>query len=155
MEINDKYTLVNCDESYITLIEENCDKNEISKYMSRFWPSEREKIYVWKLIISDDCIIGNVWFEPTEKNNVLKLGIVIWEEKKLGIGIGKKVIQELIEYIALRDPEINTVMLNVRKTNDRALACYKNAGFTIIGEYSKMKNGERIEFYRMEYELPI
>jgi RimJ/RimL family protein N-acetyltransferase len=46
------------------------------------------------------------------------------------------------------------VELNVRKTNVRAIACYKHCGFTIVGEGQKVnKEEEKISFFKMGFPL--
>jgi len=76
---------------------------------------------------------------------------MIGHTDKLGIGLGQQVIPLAIE-LAHTKLEFEGVQLCVRKTNFRAIACYKACGFRIIGEGTKInQKGEEIIFFQLHF----
>ena len=68
-----------------------------------------------------------------------------------GKGYGKNIMKLLIEECKRRFPN-NTLALEVRSFNKRAINCYKNVGFEIKDKYIKKTfNSSEDEFYYMEY----
>lgn len=68
-----------------------------------------------------------------------------------GKGYGKDIMNLLIEECKVRFPN-NTIALEVRSFNKRAINCYKNIGFEIKDKYIKKTfNNSEDEFYYMEY----
>ena len=62
-------------------------------------------------------------------------------------------IKEIIEY-ANEEWGLKTIDLNVRKNNKRAIKCYENCGFLIVGEGTKLNdNNQLLEFYKMRFNL--
>ena len=53
-----------------------------------------------------------------------------------GQGVGKAVIQQLPSYIKATFPYINEIVLTVNTDNDKAIALYKQAKYSITGETS-------------------
>ena len=137
------------------------DEIDARQYMSQFYPkafngrdTDHPKLYVWHVIVVDGVDVGTIWLEKNHPNdNVANLGILIGRQDKFGQGIGTKSIPLAIEQSqwALA---FKSVELNVRKTNARAIACYKNCGFTIVSEEQKVnKEGEKISFAIMQLTL--
>lgn len=68
-----------------------------------------------------------------------------------GKGYGKNIMKLLIEECKRRFPN-NTLALEVRSFNKRAINCYKDVGFEIKDKYIKKTfNSSEDEFYYMEY----
>jgi len=81
------------------------------------------------------------------------LGILLGRQDKLGRGIGTKAIPLAIKQ-SQQVLAFKSVELNVRKTNVRAIACYKHCGFAIVGEEQKVsKEEEKISFFKMGLSL--
>jgi RimJ/RimL family protein N-acetyltransferase len=85
-------------------------------------------------------------------DSLVSLGIMIGHPDKLGIGLGQQVIPLAIELAHTR-LRFEGVQLRVRKTNFRAIGCYKACGFRIIGEGTYInKKGEEITFSEMHMQ---
>ncbi|CAK7086037.1 hypothetical protein CIW83_04885 [Tissierella sp. P1] len=68
-----------------------------------------------------------------------------------GKGYGKNIMKLLIKECKRRFPN-NTIALEVRSFNKRAINCYNNVGFEIKDKYMKRTfNNSEDEFYYMEY----
>ena len=121
-----------------------------------------------------DTVVKSGWDLSIEKkrklefiaillNNVLvSYGRIFLVGKKVFIGIGvkpsycgkghgKNIMKLLIEECKRRFPN-NTIALEVRSFNKRAINCYKDTGFEIKEKYMKKTfNNSEGEFYYMEY----
>ena len=121
-----------------------------------------------------DTVVKSGWDLSIEKkrklefiaillNNVLvSYGRIFLVGKKVFIGIGvkpsycgkghgKNIMKLLIEECKRRFPN-NTITLEVRSFNKRAINCYKDTGFEIKEKYMKKTfNNSEGEFYYMEY----
>lgn len=67
-----------------------------------------------------------------------------------GKGYGKDIMRLLIKESKFRFPK-ETISLEVRSFNKRAINCYKSIGFKIIEEYEKETFSGQDTFYYMEY----
>lgn len=68
-----------------------------------------------------------------------------------GKGYGRNIMKLLIKECKRKFPN-NTIALEVRSFNQRAINCYKNVGFEIKDKYMKRTfNNLEDEFYYMEY----
>ena len=94
--------------------------------------------------------MGTIWLEKEKlPDSLVSLGIMIGHPDKLGIGLGQQVIPLAIE-LAHTKLRFERVQLRVRKTNFRAIGCYKACGFRIVGEGTYINNkGEEITFFEM------
>ena len=109
--------------------------------MSNFYPPQFDGeivtisiLYVWYIILVDGTDVGTIWLEKEKlHDSIVSLGIMIGHSDKLGIGLGQQVIPLAIE-LARTKLKFEGVQLRVRKTNFRAIGCYKKCGFSIIGE---------------------
>ena len=131
-----------------------------NEYMSRFYPKAFKgkikdiELYLWFIIVVDDDDVGTIW---VEKDNLdaeeATLGIFIGIKEKQGQGIGQVAIKKIIEF-ASKEWCIKAINLNVRKNNQRAIKCYENCGFLVVGEGTKVNdNNQTIEFYKMRFGL--
>lgn len=120
---------------------EKAYETDLKEYQSRIYPSETAEKLCWYHIKCDNKHIGAVWLEKETKNDFAVLGIFIADKAYRNKGIGTKAIQQI-----LKDdlPVIDTdkVILHVRESNKRAIACYKKLGFKETRKY--IKNGMEV-----------
>ena len=127
------------------------------EYTSRYTPKKfngvdalKNEEYAWYMIQVNEIDCGVVFLEKEEKRaDTAILGIMIGKNQFLGKGIGKKAISLVIEK-AKTILSFTKVSLNVRKTNLRALKCYTDYGFKIVGQGEKITStGEKLELFKM------
>jgi ribosomal protein S18 acetylase RimI-like enzyme len=103
--------------------------------------------------LDGDEEIGTIWFERKGPDNTsYDLGVYLNRADLFGKGIGKTVIRSAMESIAAQKG-IQTLCLNVRKGNLRAIHCYESLGFQTIFEGEKSNPSGDIGFYRMRVSL--
>ena len=117
--------------------------------MSRFYPAEPKDTLFWKMIAVLDEIVGTVWLERTTVAREARLGILIWNSLYQSKGIGRTVIEKVIA----EAKDIDTIVLNVRRFNERAIRCYKSVGFIVEHEGTKETDDGVIYYYEMNYKL--
>jgi RimJ/RimL family protein N-acetyltransferase len=103
----------------------------------------------WYVIAEDDLDVGTVWIEllPTESEAVL--GVFLGDASYLGRGIGTAAIGLAIAEFRRTHRRL-PVVLRVRRSNARAIACYQRIGFAVTGSGSKsLPSGEMVPYYRM------
>jgi RimJ/RimL family protein N-acetyltransferase len=131
---------------------------DASRYMSRWFPSffngrtvEENPFFRWYVIIYEGTDVGTVWLEREKaEEDVVRLGILLGREDIFGRGIGREAIRQAIR-ITQPEPGFKKVRLGVRKSNFRAIGCYKVCGFRIIDQGEKVDDqGQRIEYLTME-----
>ena len=97
---------------------------------------------------------GTVWLEKdTPEDESAILGIMLGRKELFGKGIGRQAIQQGIE---LAQPRLafNSVVLTVRRDNERAIASYQHVGFSISREGIKVtEDGTRIPYFFMKFDL--
>jgi len=93
-------------------------------------------------IFSDSLVSGYNCWVLEEKGNVVAYGIVqivvgeahllniTVDPKRQGLGLGRQLLTELI---AIARPKAETMFLEVRPSNTRAIALYNSVGFNEIG----------------------
>ena len=131
-----------------------------SDYMSRFYPKAFKgkikdiELYLWFIIVVDDDDVGTIWVEKDDLDaEEATLGIFIGIKEKQGQGIGQVAIKKIIEF-ASKEWCLKAINLNVRKNNQRAIKCYENCGFLVVGEGTKVNdNNQTVEFYKMRFGL--
>lgn len=109
---------------------------DLKEYQSRIYPSQTAKKLCWYHIKYDNGYIGSVWLEKSHGDDFSVLGIFITDKKYRNQGIGTKAIQQIL----LNDLHImgtDKVILRVRETNKRAIACYNKIGFRETRRYTK------------------
>ena len=91
------------------------------------------------LVIEDHgVIVGHALLEPLElavTSHVARLTVAIHEGSQ-GMGYGKKLMQELIQWAAANS-KIEKIELQVRSSNERAISLYKTFGFEEEGRKIK------------------
>lgn len=84
------------------------------------------------------------------KGDIAYIGIGL-KPSFCGKGYGKNIMNLLIEECKRKFPN-NTIGLEVRSFNKRAINCYRNVGFKIKEKYTKKTFDNSVdEFYYMEY----
>jgi len=142
------FYLIEANNGHIHLILEEAKLNNASEYMSRFCPSEPKDTLFWKMIAILDEIVGTVWLEKTTVEREARLGILIWNSLYQSKGIGRAVIEKVIVEVK----NIDTIVLNVRRSNERAIRCYKSVGFMVEHEGKKETDDGIIDYYEMNYK---
>ena len=103
----------------------------------------------WFVIAEDGRDVGTVWIELLPAASEAVLGIFLGHAEDLGRGIGSAAI-ELAAAEFRRALPRTPIVLRVRRSNARAIACYRRAGFAVTGQSSKtLPSGEVVPFYRM------
>ncbi len=130
------------------------------KYLSRHLPNLYQKNNMiksndlfWYIIIQNKNEIGTIWLERIDDiQNTFKLGIFLNNKHLFGKGIGTCAINQAIS-ILTTNSDRNKIILDVRKSNVRAIKCYEHIGFIITEEKTKkIKNGN-ILFHQMEMTI--
>lgn len=102
----------------------------------------------WWVITRDGADAGTVWVELTADGREGVLGIFL-DPDLYGRGIGTAAVKAAAAAFRRAHPG-TPVCLHVRKTNARAIACYRRAGFVVVEEGTKQSpSGELIAFHRM------
>jgi RimJ/RimL family protein N-acetyltransferase len=103
----------------------------------------------WYLVIEDGREVGTVWIERLPGESGAVLGAFLGSPSDFGRGIGKAALRIAISEFRQAFPH-ESISLNVRQSNERALGCYRSVGFEITGTGSKMSSsGDPITFYTM------
>ena len=103
----------------------------------------------WYLVISNGLEVGTVWIEHTPQENGPILSILLSNHLNFGHGIGTAAVNLALSEFHRVFPN-QTVVLYVRQSNHRAIACYQRVGFTVAGTGSKTSPlGKPITFLRM------
>jgi len=132
------------------------EKKELYSFLSHTRPKylrnndEDAKVKtVFYLIWLSGKYVGATWLEEITDHDA-KLSIYIADPSCRGQGVGDQAIQVLVGK-AFNELNLNSVYLNVRCGNERAVKCYKKNGFEIAEEYSNIvfSNGEVGGAYRM------
>lgn len=86
------------------------------------------------LAVADGAIVGNISFRPHERARLRHAGVLGmgvrpgWQ----GQGIGEALLRQLLHW-ARRNPQVESVHLQVLGNNRRALRLYYKCGFTVNG----------------------
>ncbi len=84
-------------------------------------------------LVDNDKVIGHITLRnPDNNSNVIRLGFIIVDDSIRGMGYGKKIITEAINY-AKNKFHAKEINLGVFSCNDGAFICYKKMGFKEIG----------------------
>lgn len=130
----------------------------LKEYMSRIRPDQAEQFEVftaagllrWNYILFEKKPVGAVWLErKSSEAKTVKLGIFIAEKSCRGRHIGEDVIGLVCES-GRKELDVDSIDLNVRPTNVRAIRCYRKCGFEEINRFVK-PNG--VEVIRMRKKL--
>jgi hypothetical protein len=103
----------------------------------------------WYMIAEDGRDVGTVWIELLTAEAEAVLGIFLGAAGDLARGIGSAAIG--LATAEFRRAHAQTpIVLRVRRSNARAVACYRRAGFAVTDSGSKTApSGEVVLYYRM------
>lgn len=148
-------TLRDFNEPDIQRLEEWVRNIDSRRYMSHHRPSAHEVTandpglgVFWFVIQESGADIGTIWLEAAEQPGELVLGILLGDEAHFGRGIGSKAIALAVEK-ARAAHQYQTIRLNVRSNNTRAIACYYKAGFKLVKTDIKVTTSELIPYVTM------
>ena len=103
----------------------------------------------WYVIAADGREVGTVWLELLSAASEAVLGIFLGDPSYFDRGIGRAAIALAVAEFRRAHREA-PIVLRVRRSNDRAIACYRRAGFTVTGGGSKsLPSGEAVPYCRM------
>jgi ribosomal protein S18 acetylase RimI-like enzyme len=104
----------------------------------------------WYVIVEDERDVGTVWIElPAAHPEEAILGVYIGDPSDRCRGIGTAAVTLAVAEFRRAHPHV-PVVLRVRRSNTRAVACYRRVGFTVAGGGSKSKpSGEVVPYHRM------
>ncbi len=131
----DKELLISYKLATIFAYANNLDKKEIDKINNYVLESIKEEINDYKVIEIDSKVIGSLLVR--NENNEVLLDEIYIEDKYRGLGIGSKLIREILS-------KHSVVYLWVYKENAEAIKLYSSLGFKVIEETETR--------YRMKYE---
>jgi RimJ/RimL family protein N-acetyltransferase len=128
----------------------------VDAYMSRARPfaeaadrHEPAAGLFWYVITERGRDAGTVWIELLLDGSEAVLGIFLGEAEDLGRGVGSAAIALAVAEFRRTHAEV-PIVLRVRRSNARALACYRRAGFAVTESGSKsLASGEIVPYYRM------
>ena len=133
----------------------NIDSNQ---YMSRYLPrgqtfeQMQANALVWKVIEVNEESSGVIWLDRTANAECAVLGIMLFNSMHFGKSIGTHAINLLFSDLE-KQQQIRTISLNVRESNQRAISCYKQVGFQVVGSGSKIQGHSEIPYVKMQISL--
>jgi RimJ/RimL family protein N-acetyltransferase len=103
----------------------------------------------WYVIAEDELDVGTVWIELLPAGSEAVLGVYLGDPSDCGRGIGMAAIELAVAEFRRAHPHL-PIVLRVRGSNTRAIACYRRVGFAVTGSGSKsLPSGEVVPCYRM------
>ena len=103
----------------------------------------------WYVIAGAGVDVGTVWIELLPAGSEAVLGIFLGDPSWFGRGIGTAAVGLAVAEFRRANQHV-PIVLRVRRSNARAIACYRRAGFTVTGGGSKpLPSGEVVPYYRM------
>jgi len=106
--------------------------------------------WLWFIIVHAGVEVGTIWLEREKVSaKEATLGILIGAPERFGNGIGRSAILEILEE-GKGTWGLQTVSLNVRQNNTRAIRCYQACQFAIVGQGVKGLGEQVIPYYTME-----
>jgi RimJ/RimL family protein N-acetyltransferase len=100
----------------------------------REWISKNAQDTVFAIVkLENDELIGNCGFHTVDQvRQCAEVGIFIGDRENRGKGYGTEAMKLLVDF-GFDYLNLNNIMLKVFAFNERAIACYKKAGFKEIG----------------------
>jgi RimJ/RimL family protein N-acetyltransferase len=103
----------------------------------------------WYIVVADGRDVGTVWIELLPGASEAVLGVFLCDAAHLGRGIGTAAVELALAEFRDARPGL-PVALRVRRTNERAIACYRRAGCAVTGSGTKsLPSGEALPYYSM------
>ena len=107
--------------------------NDTEEFLSRMLQSSHNACNFVIADLQDEHYIGQCdLFRLDWKQRLGEIGMVIGSEAERGRGIGREALR-LLERYAFRTLGLERLELEVHMHNERALRCYRAAGFTLEG----------------------
>ena len=95
---------------------------------------ERKNDHIFAIETKDGTYIGNIGLHGIERENRrAQLGIIIGDKRFWGKGYGTDAIRALLNW-AFSYLNLNRISLTVYAYNERAIRCYRKAGFQYEGK---------------------
>jgi ribosomal protein S18 acetylase RimI-like enzyme len=102
----------------------------------------------WTVVVTDGRDVGTIWIERLGLSDA-RLGVFLGDPADFGRGLGRSALRLAIAQYREAYPG-DPVSLHVRRSNARAVACYRAVGFVIVDTGSKvLPSGERVAFETM------
>ena len=106
----------------------------------------------WYVIAAAGVDVGIVWIELLPADSEAVLGIFLGDRSSFGRGIGTAAVGLAVAAFRREHPHV-PIVLRVRRSNARAVACYRRAGFSVTGSGSKpLSSGVVVPYFRMTCE---
>jgi len=99
------------------------------------WILKNSNQYEFAIVrLEDNKLIGNCSIHDLDQQKqCAEVGLFIGDEENRSKGYGQDVLNLLLDY-AFNYLNLNNIMLKVFSFNERAINCYKKAGFKEIGK---------------------
>lgn len=111
---------------------------------------EEKRRKQFKVVVDDNKnLCGYFRILPNEDDVIIGIGL---KPSLCGRGLGKKFMDIVKGECNKKYPMMN-ITLEVRCFNERAIKCYKRAGFKIIHEHIGNTITGKEKFYKMQYEI--
>ncbi len=116
--------------------------DDMNNYYSQFSDDELYKLTA----VDENGIIGHLTIRFIDNaRKIARLGFVIVDDTKRGLGCGKQLVSSAVAY-AFNELKADKVTLGVFENNTPAIQCYLSCGFKIVEK-------ENIESYRCMGEV--
>jgi RimJ/RimL family protein N-acetyltransferase len=103
----------------------------------------------WYVIVEGRRDVGTVWIELPPAGSEAVLGVFLGDPSDCGRGVGTVAVGLAVAEFRRAHPDLR-IVLRVRRSNTRAIACYRRVGFTVVSSGSKSSaSGEIVPYYRM------
>jgi RimJ/RimL family protein N-acetyltransferase len=103
----------------------------------------------WYLVVEDARDMGTVWIERLPAEPEARLGVFLGSTEDFGRGVGRAALRLAIREFRKAFPA-EAISLHVRRSNERAIRCYRSVGFAIVDTGTKRsRSGALVTFYRM------
>jgi RimJ/RimL family protein N-acetyltransferase len=118
-----------------------------SEFMARHEPLAGQSL-LWDIVHRAGLDVGVAWLERTDIPDQARLGIMLAAPALLGRGIGQAAVMQVLAK-ARHCLSMRSVVLNVRETNVRAIACYERCGFTREARSLRHADGREYAVWQM------
>jgi ribosomal-protein-alanine N-acetyltransferase len=124
----------------VHMLESICDPTPWSVNSLRYEINNKDSIL--KVAVRDDKIVGYVCIRTLlDITHVMKINVLPGDRRN---GIGSALFSESMKQLRLNKPDVNSVTLEVRDSNDAATGLYNKFGFR--------KTGSRRNYYKNPLE---
>jgi ribosomal-protein-alanine N-acetyltransferase len=128
------------DLSDVHMLESICDPTPWSVNSLKYEINNKDSIL--KVAVRDDKIVGYVCIRTLlDITHVMKINVLPGDRRN---GIGSALFSESMKQLRLNKPDVNSVTLEVRYSNDAATGLYNKFGFS--------KTGSRRNYYKNPLE---